>query len=152
MLLDKQNLFEDALAVSGLAVATTASTNVIDLLNSRDIGIDESPNLFISIGAAFTTAAAGTLEWTLQSSADNVTYFTILRSPAAMPVADLIAGMSLANLRTTIRSPTQRRQGLATRYLRLQWIVATGVFTAGTLNAGLVLDVHDNYQYADAIA
>lgn len=152
MILDKQQMFEDALAVSGLSVATTASTNVIDLGVNRDIGIDMRPILWIAIGSAFTSGGAGTLEWTLQSSADNSTYYTILRSPATMALADLTAGNILANLRTTIRSPTQRRQGLSVRYLRLQWVVGTAVFTGGTLNAGLVLDAQDNLQYPDAIA
>ncbi len=148
MILDKQNLFENGLAASGLTVATTPSTDVIDFGVDRDIMANEPVELFIQIGAALLSAT-GTLEWTFQTSADNSTYYTVLRSPATMPQADLTAGMILANLRTTLRSPTQRRQGLGVRYARLQWIVGTAVFTAGTLTAGLVLDVQDWRAYAN---
>lgn len=146
MIIDSTLLFENALAASTLTVATTPSTNVIDLGVSRDIGIDIRPIIWAQVGTALLSAT-GTLQWELQSSADNSTFFTICSGPAAIPQADLTAGMILMNLRTTIRSPTQRRQNLATRYVRLRWIVATAVFTAGTISAGMVLDEQDWLGY-----
>lgn len=147
MILDKQLMLEDGLAVSGLTVATTPSTNVIDLSINRDIGQSNDLGLFIVVGSAFTSGGAATLLWDLQSSADNSTYYTILQGPTTIALADLTAGMVIANLWTTIRSPTQRRQGLAARYLRLRWTVGTAVYTGGTLSAGLNLDRQDWMAY-----
>lgn len=147
MILDKTLMFEEALAIAGLSVAATASTNVIDLSVNRDIGISKSMGLGITVGTAFTSGGAGTLNWALQSSADNSTYYTIAQGPTTIALADLTAGMVIANLWTTIRSPTQRRQGLSVRYLRCLWTVGTAVFTAGTLNAMLLLDMQDWLAY-----
>lgn len=142
MILDKTLLLEDNLAVSGLSVATTASTNVIDFSVGRDIGVGERIGVWAQINVAFTTAASGTFQWILQASADNSAWNTICQGPAAMPVADLIPGL-LVSMVTTIRSPTMRRQNIKSRYLRFQWVVGTGVFTAGNISAGLVLDIQD---------
>ena len=115
---------------------TRVSTNVIDLLNFRDIGYGNPAMwLWLGVNAAFTAGGAGTLQVQLQGSVDNATYVTLAETRAfsiaeLTPIAPLIV----------MAWPTVPGQTITPRYLRLNYIVATGPMTAGSVNAQLVLD------------
>ena len=134
MILDK-NLQFDPLATA--ITATAVSTNVIDLLNAREIATDQYggfPIVTITLGATFTAAGAATLTVQVQGSVDNVTY-TLLDQTDAIPKANLLIG-------TVLRIPLGKLQpqsvGLS-RFYRLNYVVAAGPFTAGTIEADLVI-------------
>jgi Bbp16-like protein len=136
MILDKLLQFDPA----ATAITVTAvSTNVLDLLNARDIAIfGERPLVaVISLGATFTAAGAATLTIQFQGSVDNITWTTYEQTDA-IPKANLL-------INTVIRMPippqaeAPHAAGIP-RYLRLNYVVATGPFTAGTIEADLVVD------------
>jgi hypothetical protein len=131
---------------------TRASINVIDLLNQRDIGDGGSPPMrcYIGVSAAFTAGGAGTLQVQAQGSVDNVTYFTYLES-RAFSIAELTPIgrlMEFAWPSVPVGTPgTTAIAGAAPRYLRLNYIVATGPMLTGSINAQLVLDAQSTRQY-----
>jgi len=149
---------------SPTAVASTPSTNQLDLhlatgsgipvlasgQGARDIGIGDDPamKLLVLVTAAFTTGTGGTLSVSLQGSPDNgsgaplgfVTYYT---SPV-YAVASLVVGARLLDMDVP-RPPA----GVAEpRFLQLAYNIATGIMTAGTLKAFIVLDRHDMFYNA----
>lgn len=134
MILDK-NLQFDPL---GTAVTATAfSTNIIDLLNAREMATDQYggfPIVTVTVGQTFTAAGAATLQLQVQGSVDNVTY-AILDQTDAIPKANLVVG-------TIIRLPLGKLQPQSAginRYYKLQYVVGTGPMTAGTVEADLVI-------------
>jgi hypothetical protein len=145
MIIDGLLQFDPALS----AITTTrVSTNVIDLLNARDLGGPTSPAmwLYVGVNAAFTAAGAATLTIQMQGSADNSTYATYGES-RALSIADLTPVQ-----RAMIASwPLRLSSDVLPRYLRLNYVVATGPFTAGSLNAQLVLDPQYNFAYAAGV-
>lgn len=149
MIIDGLLQFDPALSA---ITVTRVSTNVIDLLDKRDIGDGASPPMLCTIGvnAAFTAAGAGTLQVQAQGSIDNSTYFTYLETVAfsiaeLTPVGRLITfawpAVPVGTAAITAVS------GALPRYLRLNYIVATGPMTAGSINAQLVLDAQSTRQY-----
>ena len=145
MIIDGLLQFDPALSA---ITATRASTNVIDLLNARDIGGSMSPAMWLAVGvnAAFTAAGAGTLVIQMQNSVDNITY-TTEGETRALSIADLtpIGRLMIASW------PYRVAADALPRYLRLNYVVATGPFTAGSLNAQLVLDAQQYSQYPAGI-
>lgn len=135
MFMDKNLLLSDGQAIT----ATAASTNVIDFLTSQDMGIGADPALkvLVNVGTAFTAAGAGTLTIQYQTSDDNSTFTTIAETPA-LALASLTAAARLFG----IDVPRSRA-----RYARLNYVVATGPMTAGTLTAAIVLDRSDHVYY-----
>lgn len=138
MILDKQLMFDEALAIT----ATAASTNQIDLSVYRDLGVGDDPALKVlaQVITAFVSAGGATLQIQFQGSRDNVTYTTMAES-RAYAVADLTAGIHLLPI------DVPRIGGAAQsmpRYYRLNYVVGTSTFSAGTLTAGLVLDRQDS--------
>lgn len=144
MMMDKQLLFEDALALSGLSVATTLSTNAIDLWGGAlatlpqggtvpaDVGKGQDVEVFAAIGTATTSGGSATLQLQLiTSAAANLSSATIICSTAAIAVATLVSGYKFRF--------GSIPAGIAQRYMGLNIIVGTAVFTAGTLTAGLTL-------------
>ena len=140
MILDQNLRFDPA----GTAItATAASTNTIDALAGRDLGVGGTPGqdflALITIGTAFAAAGAATLQVQLQASVDNANWTTESQTDA-IPKANLTAG-------AVIKLPLGQQQpqsGSATptvssipRYYRLNYVVATGPFTAGTVTADL---------------
>ena len=140
MLMDASNQFSAAQAIT----ATAASTNVVDLGISRDISDGATDNLYLlcEVIAAFTAGGAATLQVQVQTAPDNGSglpgsYTTLFQSDT-LAVAALVAGLRI--LPGALLGPTQR-------FVRLNYVVATGPMTAGTLTAALVpaLDVQPTY-------
>ncbi|TDY26298.1 hypothetical protein B0G81_6808 [Paraburkholderia sp. BL6665CI2N2] len=136
MLLDGNLLFDTQSAVTN----SRASTNVLDLGAARDMGVGDDPSLKLLVlcPTAFTTTNAATLRVQFQASTDSVTWNTIAQSDD-LPVASLGAGAKIAKMDVP-------NNGL-TRYLRLNYLVSTGVFSAGAVTAAIVLSRDDSPQY-----
>jgi hypothetical protein len=134
VILDK-NLQFDPLGTA--ITATAVSTNVIDLLNAREMATDQYggfPIVTLTLGATFTAAGAATLTVQVQGSVDNVTYATLDQTDA-IGKAVLLVGVIL---RIPLGKLQPQSAGI-NRYYRLNYVVATGPFTAGTLEADLVI-------------
>jgi hypothetical protein len=82
---------------SAQALTTTAvSTNVIDLLNPRDMGLGEDPTLDI-VAQVVTTFTGGTsIQAVLQGSVDNSTFTDMVSGPV-VTTANAAQGAQLAN-------------------------------------------------------
>jgi hypothetical protein len=132
---------------SGTSITTSAaSTNVLDLGTPRDLGIgDPKPKIEIVIQQTFTAAGAATLNVQVQSSVDNVTWSTLAES-SPIAVANLTQGRQLLRIDLPADQPAQTA-GIG-RYLRLNYVVATGPFTAGQVLSALVLDRPSTPTYA----
>lgn len=142
MILDGLTLFDSAHQVSASA-GTEASQNVIDLLNARDMGIGTPLRILVNVITAFATTNAAVLTVALQGSTDNTTYTTMIQSQAALTPGNLAAGSRLLDASVPRPAPGQA----VPRYLRLLYTVGTGVFSVGSITAGLVLDRQDQVQY-----
>jgi hypothetical protein len=81
----RDNFLEFSVA-QDLTTGTQVSTNVIDLLNARDIGVGDDVEIPVTVNTAFTGGTS--LQVQLQESVDNSTYITILET-AAIPLANL---------------------------------------------------------------
>lgn len=147
MLLNSQEVFSDAQAVT----ATAISTNVIDL-NAvagpnaiQDIGSGEDMFLVVTtLTAATDTGSDATLTVTLESDtavglgAAPVVHF----STGALAFAAFSpAGTNLA----IVKLPTAEYK----RYLGVRYTVASGPLTAGTFDAYLTKDVSKFKAYAN---
>jgi hypothetical protein len=140
MYLDRQNLFSSSQAIT---TGSTASTDIIDLGSSRDIGAGEPLEVIVAIDATFTSGGAGTLDVKLQT--DTAVGFgtaVTLASTGATALASLTAGAAIARWKVP--------RGVQ-RYLRLQYVVATADMTAGTITAGIGIGRQDTATYADAL-
>jgi hypothetical protein len=150
MILDSLLMFSTP--ASPQAITTTAaSTNIIDLLNPRDMGIGDNPALKVAciVTTAFTAAGAGTLTVSFQGAPDNGsgapgTYVDYAIS-RAYALADLVVGAKLLPIDVPHRDPSL----LVTfpRFYRLNYTVATGPMTAGAIVAGIVIDRQDSAIY-----
>jgi hypothetical protein len=129
------------------ANTTNPSTNVIDLLNARDIGaggVNDSADLTVEwlITTAFTGGTS--VNFQIQGSTDNTT-FTTYAETGAIAVASLTAAS-----RFKLRMPTVNPDGgPAPRYLRLAYVNA-GTNTAGAVIAWLG-SVDNNRYYPPGI-
>lgn len=149
MIIDGLLQFDPSLSA---ITVTRVSTNTIDLLNQRDIGDGASPPMLLAVGvnAAFTAGGAATLVIQLQGSSDNTNWFTYAETRAfsiaeLTPIGRLVV---LAWPAVPVGTPgTGNVAGAAPRYLRLNYVVATGPMTAGSVNAQLVLEAQSTRQY-----
>lgn len=133
-------IFDSSLRFSSLqaVTATAASDNVVDFGSSADMGIGDDPLAIVCVvTTAFAAAGAATLQVQFQTSADNAAWTTLVQSDA-VAVAELTAGAEL------LRSPVPA--GLR-RYVRLNYVVASGPMTAGALSAMLAGDRQANTAY-----
>lgn len=143
MILDKNLQFDP----SATAITVTAvSTNVIDLLNARDISIGAAGDgqvfeAVVTVGTALAAAGAATLTIQFQGSTDNATWTTYSQTDA-LPKANLTANQVI-RLPLPPQAAAPHAAGLP-RYLRLNYVVATGPFTAGTVEADLVMNPQAN--------
>lgn len=138
-MLDASLIFDGTIATDGSGVpsgvaltVTRASTNVLDMLANRDIGVGDELELHLNVLTAFTAAGAATLQVAYQTSADNATFVDIMLSPL-YPVANLVPGARIF----AYKLPVSQLLDDATpnRYHRLNYTVATGPFTAGAIFA-----------------
>jgi hypothetical protein len=140
MYMDRQNLFSAAQAIT---TGSAASTDIIDLGSTRDIGSGEVLEVIVVIDQTFTSGGAGTLDVKLQTDT-AVGFGTVvtLLSTGATALASLTAGAAIARWRVP--------RGVL-RYLRLQYVVATADMTAGTITAGISIGRQETAVYADAL-
>lgn len=125
-------------------LTNAASDNIVDLLNARDLGIGDSPavQVIASVNTAFTTTNSGTLQVQFQGSTDSSTWTTYAETPAIAQSA-LTAGRQLAGFDVPRPGP-----GVALpRYYRLNYVVGTGTFTAGKVDAWLGIGRSDLVTY-----
>ncbi len=138
---------------------TQQSTNVLDLVNARDLGVGDSPALKL-LAEILTTFTGGTsLQLQLQGAPDNGSgapgSYTTMWDSGAIAEANLVAGRYLANVdlpRTILALPNtgaSAAQALP-RFLRLQY-VTVGTHGAGGLYAGIVIDRQDYVAYPAGI-
>ncbi len=124
MILDKENLFSDDQAIT----ASAASTNVVDLGVSRDIGKGVPVPVLIQVTADFATLTSLTAEIETSDSEDFSSSDTLATS-GAIPAADLVAGYQF---------PMQYMPLGTKRYVRVNYTVAGTNASAGTVTAGVV--------------
>ena len=123
--------------------ATAPSTDVSDLANQSDPGIGDCPlDFYIYVGTAFGSAdGTATLQVQVQGAPDNGSgapgsYVTITETDL-MTVAQLVAQAEIP-ISLTHRSLAQVKA--LYRFLRLNYVVGTESFNAGTISAGLVIN------------
>lgn len=150
MILDRLLQFSPPSAPQSITV-TAPSTDVIDLLNPRDLGVGDDPALKIAIfiTTAFTAGGAATLQIAFQGAPDNGsgvpgTYVDYALSPI-YAVADLTIGRKAFPIDVPVRSLTM--PVTFPRFYRLNYTVATGPMLTGAVCAGIVIDRQDQFQY-----
>lgn len=127
MITDEKLIFSEEQAVT----VTAVGTNVIDT-GAPDSKIGDGTPVYLNcvVDTAFASGGgSGTLSFSLQDSADNSDYSDVIIA-SAINEADLIEGKRV--LKTAL--PNGLRQ-----YLRVNYTVASGPFTAGKVNTFLSL-------------
>lgn len=149
MIIDGLLQFDPALSA---ITVTRVSTNVIDLLNFRDPGVGHpAMYCYVGVNAAFTAGGAATLQVQFQGSVDNSTYYTYGES-RAFSIAELTPiAPAIIQPWPMVPVPSISGSGALPRYLRLNYIVATGPMLTGSVNAQLVLDPQMIRQYPAGI-
>lgn len=129
MILDKLLLF-----CSGQALTATAvSTDVIDLGVARDISPGEPIQGFVDTVTDLLSGGSSTLQVQVQGSTDNSTFTTYWESEAIAK-----ASVTAPGSRIDFEMPRPTPGRALPRYLRLNFVVGTANFTAGTITAGLL--------------
>jgi hypothetical protein len=137
---------------------TQQSTNVLDLLNARDLGVGDDPSLELMIQIMTTFASGTSLQVQLQGAPDNGSgspgTYTTMWDSGALAEASLVAGRYImAGTMPRVLLPTgvgpTAAQALP-RFLRLQY-VTVGTHTAGALAGFIVLDRQDSISYPPGI-
>lgn len=131
MIFDAQNLFSDAQAIT----ATAVSTNIIDLSDlERRIGTGENLYIHVNVDIAFTDAGSdSTVQVELQ--ADALEGFG---GPTNVQDIGTFAALSPIGARLIARIAPEI---LTERFIRLNYTVANGNLTTGSLTAGVTKDI-----------
>lgn len=121
-----------ALSTAQAVTVTAPSTNSFDLGSARDIGLGTELDFIVEVpSVAFTAGGAATLQIQVQVATDVAfTVPVIVSTTEAIPKASLVVGFQ-----RFIKVPI----GTNLRFVRLNYIVATGPMTAGTLSAQVIL-------------
>lgn len=151
---DQTLLLSSAQAIT----STAASTNIYDVTGygagvaplmsfgnaakaQFDIGLADGvavPYLMMSIGTTFTTSNGATLQVQIQAAVDNSnspgSYTTIVETDA-FAVTPLKAGATLL-----IPIPPVTLGESLPRFYRVNYLVGTGIFTAGTVTSVILLN------------
>lgn len=133
------------------AVGSKVSTNIIDLVNARDMGVGSGgPNLKIlcQVSASLTSTGAATFQVKAQGSTDNSTWTTYAETPEQIATS-LTAGTKIAEFDWPGILPGT---GALPRYLRLQYSVGVSTVSAGSVIAGIVLGRDENRAYPPGIS
>lgn len=140
MYLDAQNMFSKTQAIT----TTAPSTNVIDLGVARDIGgaVTDKLYLLCEVVTAFTSGGTPTLQVQYQGSNDNSAWTTIAQSDT-VALASLAQGYKFLQ-GLTISPPSSQ----PFRYLRLNYVVASGPFTGGAITAAFTPALQHQPVYA----
>lgn len=140
MLIDKENMFSDAQAIT----ASAASTNYVDLGVARNIGAGEPLKLVIVVTTAFTDAVSdSTVTPSLQT--DDNTGFS---SAATVQTFATLAALSAAGTRLVYNLDPYNDAGNFERYLQMYYTVANGNLTTGAISAFLAHDAQAWKAYA----
>jgi hypothetical protein len=136
MMYDKLNTFGTEQAVT----ASAASTDIIDLGATRDIGNGEALELVILCTEAATASGSATVTFSLETD-DNSGFSSAatLAGTAAIGKASLTVGTEVLRVKVPFG---------VERYLRVYYTVATGPLTAGKFTAFLADDRQANTAYA----
>lgn len=126
--------------------ATAASTDVIDAGAvrkgpARDLGGGEQLYAVFVMDSDTAAAGAATVTFSVQDSADNVTFADVVAS-GAIGKAALKAGAHVV-----LPLPPGMR-----RYIRANYTVTNGPLTAGTVSAQIVRDYQRNVAFASALS
>ncbi|CAB4165255.1 hypothetical protein UFOVP821_31 [uncultured Caudovirales phage] len=139
MIIDAQNQFSAAQAVTSTAV----STNVIDLSQAREVFAGEEVEIAFSVDVAATAAGAATVQFQVITSTAPA-----MSSPTIVVQTDAIPKTSLTQYaRFSLCVPSAFINNLGQRYLAIQYTVATGPLTAGSFTAVVVADWNDVPKY-----
>ena len=142
MIFSAQQLFSDDQAIT----ASADSTNVIDLgvaatpyggaaaLN-QDVGKGASIPLLVQVTTAMAAVGAATLTFNISTGATTALGTTIA-TVGPIPKADLVAGYQIP----IHILPNQ----ITERYLGIEYVVATGLMTAGNVTAGITMGNQTN--------
>lgn len=143
MLLDSNLQFETGVAIT----ATRVGTNVIDMGVRREIAYGEPMHFTCVSDGLFAAAGAATLQVALQGSVDNSTFTDYALSPV-LSIATLNAKtVGAGGFVFPVDWPARPSGVGIPRYFRLNLTVATGPFTAGSLQAWLNLGAEEIYFY-----
>ena len=153
MYLDGALQFSGTPGVAGSTDAPTTgtqqSTNIVDLVNSRDMGIGDDPALKLVCVVATAFTAGTSLQVQFQGAPNNAgspgTWTTYAESAAAVE-ADLIVGRYLLPMDIPRPPPGVPLP----RFYRLQYVSA-GTHATGAVFAAIVLDRQDYVNYPPGI-
>lgn len=136
MIIDAQNLFSDAQAIT----AAAASTNIIDLGAARNIGVGQNLYVGVTIDTAFTdTGSNSTLTVALEG--DSTTSFT----PDGTQQLFIIPALAAAGAKYFARVSPDFASNY--RYIRLYFTPNNGDLSAGALTAFLVMNPDGQATY-----
>lgn len=138
MILDGQNLFSDAQAVT----AAAGSTNTLDLGAVRDIGTGENLYVFVSVDVALTDAGSDSTV-TVALEGDSTSTITPDGTQDLFIIPALSAAGSVFYYRLNPGSAPLQFQ-----YIRLLYTPNNGNLTTGTFTAGIVHDIDKFKAYA----
>lgn len=147
MILDKNLVFDGDGTTPAAITTSRASTNVIDLGDAREMSIGE--RLFATVigNGLFAAGGAATLVVALEGSVDNSAWTVYAQTPA-LAIATLNSRVIGAQPYVIAWTLPARTPGAARpRYLRLNYTVATGPFTAGAVHAFLNLGADQQEAY-----
>lgn len=120
--------------------ATAASTDVIDFGQvNPNTGLTDHLTMAVTVDEAATAAGAATVTFAVQDSADNSSWADVAAT-AAIGKAALPAGAQVL-----VPMPLQHR-----RYVRVNYVVATGPLTTGKFSAQVVTGIQANRAYPDS--
>lgn len=149
-MIDATQLLDGVLPTTGTAITVTRpSLNVLDMLTSRDIGNGNSVYCTIRVIDDFTAAGAATLQIAYQvSNTEGSGYVDLIMSPV-IAVAQLIPGAKYGFVvpRNQFNNATAGVLAAPGRYHRLNYTVATGPMTAGSVMAFLTATPDDDCYY-----
>jgi len=142
-------ILDSNLAFSEAQTATTdaASTNILDLVDARDMGIGDDPAIKVLclVETAFTTDStnASTLTVQFQVSTDSTSWTTLTQTPAL-----LAASLADKNKIFPIDFPALPSYVSALpQYVRLYYDVGVAAFATGKLSTYMVLGRDDIINY-----
>jgi len=149
MIIDGALQFSGTAGIAGSTdsptTGTQQSTNIIDLVAARDMGIGDDPALKLLVQCGTTFTAGTSLMIQFQGAPNNAgspgTWTTYAESPAIVE-ADLLSGRTLFGIDVPRPPPGVPLP----RFYRLQYVSA-GTHSAGAIFAALVLDRQDYVVY-----
>lgn len=140
MLIDRQNQFSNAQALT----ATAASTDYIDLGAVRNIGAGESLYLVLHITTAFTDSGSDSTMTPSLETDDNTSFSSV----ATLRTYDVFAALTAINTIRKYRLEPVTDAGSYERYLQMRYTIANGNLTTGAVSAFLLEDVQAWRAYA----